>query len=116
MARKAKRKRRKLILDCEICGVAMCLPPARYLALVAAGRRPRCRRNGCQRLLGAGERSGDAKTPGTARKAEILMATKVRGFLVSRRRFPAGRRNGALEKLAVKPDDTWRYEGCPDKG
>jgi len=67
----------KLTVDCDICGEPMTIDRHRYLALIRAGQRPRCRRNGCERLCGA-------KTPGTARSGQTLEATGDRGNGVMR--------------------------------
>jgi len=91
-----------LTIDCDICGEPMTIDRHRYLALIRAGQRPRCRRNGCERLCGA-------KTPGTARSGQTLEATGDRGngvmrapLLITWPGSKKGRKNGTLAKLAVR--------------
>jgi len=105
----AKRKSRKLILDCEICGEPVVLSPSRYVALVKAGERPRCRKNGCERLCGV-------KRAGTSRGTQVLAEQRVPPLIVQWPYTKKGNKNGALAKLAVKRDGAWRYEGCCDNG
>ena len=85
----------KLTVDCDICGEPMTIDRHRYLALIRAGQRPRCRRNGCERLCGA-------KTPGTARSGQPLAVIGVPPLLVVWPGSKKGRTNGALAKLAVR--------------
>jgi len=105
----ASKKNRKLILDCEICGEPVVLSPSRYVALVRAGERPRCRKNGCERLCGA-------KSAGTSRGTQVLAGARVSPLVVQWPHTKRGNKNGALAKLAVKRDGAWRYEGCRDDG
>ena len=94
-----------MTLDCEICGEPVVLTPTRYVALVKAGRRPRCVKNGCVRLCGPCERSGDAKIPGTAREPEVLATIDVPLVRVLWPKRKKGRKNGALAKLTVSRDE-----------
>lgn len=102
-------KKRKLILDCEICGEPVILSKSRYVELVRMGCKPRCRKNGCSQLT-ARERSSDAKTPGTARKTEILATIEVPLLRMRWPKLKRGKKNGALAKLTVSCDEQWRYE------
>ena len=103
----AEKRKSRLILDCEICGEPVVLPPRRYVELVRAGERPRCRRNGCERLCGA-------KTPRTSRDAQVIGAVGVLRIGVTRRQARKRRRNGALAKLCVSRCGDWRKEACCD--
>jgi len=107
--RQGKDKARKLTLDCDICGEPVVVSKARYVELVRNGRRPRCRANGCERLCGA-------QAPRPARNAEVLATQGVPLLLVSWPREKRGRQNGALARLAVSRDESWRYEGCRNNG
>lgn len=40
------------VVPCQVCGEPMRLSNSRYRELVAAGAKPVCRRNGCERLCG----------------------------------------------------------------
>lgn len=100
----AAKKRRQLMLDCDICGEPVVLSPARYVELIREGKRPRCRRNGCERLCGA-------KNTGTARVSEVLIVLDVPLRKVNWPRAKRGNRNGALAKLRVTRDQQWRLEG-----
>jgi len=104
-----KRKKRRLMLDCDICGEPMELSPSRYVAWVRAGERPRCRRNGCERLCGV-------KTPGTARGAEGESGQRVGVLSVSPVTGSGGPQHGALAKLRVRQCDQWRYEDSRENG
>ena len=86
---------RRLYMDCDVCGEAVALAPARYAELVRTGQRPRCRRNGCERLCGT-------QTAGTARGAELLAVVEVAPLVVEWPRVKKGRRNGALAKRRVR--------------
>jgi len=97
-------RRKRLMLDCDICGEPVYLSRRRYVELVRAGRRPRCRKNGCERLCGA-------RNAGTARMTEILDVIDVPLLVVSWPRAKRGNRNGALAKLRVSRDEAWRWEG-----
>ena len=97
------------MLDCEICGEPVTLPAARYVALVKAGQRPRCRQNGCERFCGA-------KNPGRSRGAEVVAVQRVGLLRVEVPVRKRGRKNGALAKLIVSSDSDWRYEGSPNNG
>lgn len=107
--RKAKAKRRKLTLDCDICGEPVVLSPERYVELVKAGQRPRCRKNGCERLCGA-------KNPRTARSSKVLATRGVALLRVDWPRTKRSSQQGALAKLAVSRDQNWRWEGCCHNG
>lgn len=96
------------MLDCDICGEPVALSPARYVALVQAGERPRCRRNGCERLCGE-------KRAGTARGAEVLATQGVGVLQVAWPVAKKGRRNGPLAKLRVSTDGAWRYDANTGK-
>jgi len=101
-----------LTIDCEICGEPVVLTPARYLAMKRAGERPRCRKNGCERLCGA-------KTPRRSRTSEVLAVQDVALLRVrwpAKKRGKPGRKHGVLAKLGVSRDGEWRYEGCGDNG
>ena len=97
------------MLDCEICGEPMVLSPARYVALVKAGQRPRCRQNGCERFCGA-------KNPRRSRGAEVLAVERGGLLRIAVPVVKRGRKNGALAKLIVSSDSDWRYEASPDNG
>lgn len=99
----AAKKRRKLMLACEICTQPVYLSPRRYVELVRAGRLPRCRKNGCERLCGA-------KNFGTARTPQVLCTVPVGMQRVEWSSTKRGNVNGALAKMRVKRDDDWRYE------
>ncbi len=88
----AKKKAR--ILDCDTCGEPVALSEARFVALVAAGERPRCRKNGCERFSGA-------KNTRTDRGTEVLATEGDSLFKIEFPRFKKGRKNGALAKLRV---------------
>jgi len=105
----AKPKKRRLTLDCDICGEPVELSPARYVELVRAGERPRCRKNGCERLCGR-------KKAGTSRSGQVLATQEVPLLAVHWPQEKKGRKNGALAKLAVSRDEAWRYEGCRENG
>ena len=98
------KKRRRLMLDCDICGEPVYLSRDRYVELVRAGERPRCRKNGCERLCGA-------KNAGTARTTELLDVIDVPLVRVSWPRGKRGNSNGALAKFRVSRDEHWRWEG-----
>lgn len=97
-----ERKHRRLMLDCEICGEPVYLSKSRYVALIRAGQRPRCRRNGCERLCGA-------RNTGVARMSEVLDVQDVPLRVVTWPRKKCGNPNGALAKLRVSTDQTWRW-------
>lgn len=99
----ATKKRHRLMLDCDICGEPVYLSRDRYVELVRSGERPRCRRNGCERLCGA-------KNTGTARTSEVLDVLAVPLLVVTWPREKRGNTNGALAKLAVTHDQNWRWE------
>ena len=99
----------RLSLDCDICGEPVVLSKRRYVQLVKAGRRPRCRKNGCERLCGV-------QNPRTSRGAEVLAVTQVSLLAVTWPAKKRGNANGALAKLAVSRDQQWRYEGCCSNG
>jgi hypothetical protein len=98
-----RRKSRRLMLDCEICGEPVYLSGPRYLELVKAGRLPRCRTNGCERLCGRGNTA-------TARTPEILDVLDVPLRRVHWPTSKKGNRNGALAKLRVSEDQEWRWD------
>lgn len=104
MARRRSREAgpSKLTIDCDICGEPMEVDRLRYVELVKAGQRPRCRRNGCERLCGA-------KSAVTSRMMEVLAETGVSPLMVLWPQTKNGRKNGALAKLAVKRETV---EGC----
>jgi hypothetical protein len=104
-----KGKGRKLMLDCDICGEPVVLSPARYVELVQAGARPRCRKNGCERLCGV-------KTTGIARSAEVLETVAVGILRVEVPGKKRGRKNGSLAKLRVRRYQAWRYEDARGNG
>jgi len=85
----------KLTLDCDICGEPMEIDRLRYVAMMKAGERPRCRKNGCERLCGA-------KNPATSRRPEVLDVIAVPPATVLWPSEKKGRKNGALAKLAVR--------------
>lgn len=103
MATTKATKRRRLMLDCEICGEPVVLQPQRYLALVKAGRLPRCRKNGCERLCGR-------QNTGVARTTEVIDMIDVPLLVIEWPGRKRGNRNGALAKLRVRRDENWRYE------
>jgi hypothetical protein len=84
----------RLTIDCDICGEPMKVDRLRYAALIKAGERPRCRKNGCERLCGA-------KHPATSRSAEGLPVQKVGVLTLTRTGRKKSRKPGALEKLRV---------------
>ena len=94
----------RLTIDCEICGEPMQVNRKRYVELVKAGERPRCRKNGCERLCGA-------KNPRTSRTSEVVLGERVGALLVSRTGRKKSRKPGALEKLRVT---RLTVEGCAD--
>lgn len=94
----------KLTLDCDICGEPMEVDRLRYVELVKAGKRPRCRKNGCERLCGV-------QNPMTSRVSEVLAVVDVPPTVVYWPRIKKGRKNGALAKLAVK---RVTVEGCSE--
>lgn len=104
-----ERKTRRLMLDCDICGEPVLLSASRFLELAKLGERPRCRKNGCERLCGA-------KRTGTSRGSQVLAEQRVGWWIVQWPHTKRGNKNGALAKLAVKRDEARRYEGCCDDG
>ena len=87
----------------------MQLTPERYVALVKAGARPRCRRNGCERLCGV-------KKAVTARFTEEVGVVGVATMRISCMDDNRRRKRGDLEKLYVRRVPIAGYEGCPDNG
>ena len=85
----------KLTIDCDICGEPMSVSRRRYVELIKAGQRPRCRKNGCERLCGL-------KNHGTARRREVLATVEIPHHVISWPSEKRGNKNGALAKLAVK--------------
>ena len=100
----ATQKRRRLMLDCDICGEPVYLSRERYVELVRRGEKPRCRKNGCERLCGA-------KNTGTARMPEVLDVVEVPLLEISIPSQKKGNINGALAKLRVSTMQDWRCEG-----
>lgn len=98
-----------LSLDCDICGEPVVLSRRRYVQLVKAGERPRCRKNGCERLCGP-------QNLRTSRGAEVLAVAAVPLLVVTWPAKKRGNANGALAKLAVNRDQQWRYEAGRDNG
>jgi len=98
-----ERKKRRLMLDCDICGEPVYLSGTRYVELVRAGEKPRCRKNGCEQLCGA-------KNVVAARTTEVLDVISVTPSVVVLPRRKRGNRNGALAKLRVSRDQRWRCE------
>lgn len=101
----AGQKRRQLMLDCEICGEPVVLQPSRYVELVRLNEKPRCRKNGCERLCGS-------KNAGAARMPESLAVLDVQLRRVHWRRRKKGNANGALAKMAVSTDQTWHWKAA----
>lgn len=95
-------QRKRLMLDCDICGEPVYLSPQRYVELVRAGELPRCRKNGCERLVGA-------RKAGTARTSEVLDVIPVPLVEVEIPVEKKGNANGALAKLRVRRMDGWRW-------
>lgn len=104
-----KRGPARLTMDCEICGEPMQVSRQRYVELVAAGEKPRCRKNGCERLCGA-------KRAGSVRTAERLDTVEFSTVAVEWPGVKRGNGNGALAKLRVKPTGDWRYADCGENG
>lgn len=102
MARRREAGPSKLTIDCDICGEPMKVDPQKYVELIKSGQRPRCRKNGCERLCGA-------KNAVTSRSPEVLAEIGVAPLVVYWPRAKKGRKNGALAKLAVKCETV---EGC----
>lgn len=99
----AAKKAKRLMLDCEICGEPVYLSKQRYVELVRASRRPRCRRNGCERLCAS-------QNAGAARMPQLHTALDVPLRVVYWPATKRGNRNGALAKLRVTEDQRWRWE------
>lgn len=93
------------MLDCDICGEAVYVSRIRYVQLVKAGRRPRCRKNGCERLCGP-------HIQAAARMTETLDTIEVPLRRVHWPRAKKGNRNGALARLRVSQDQRWRWEAA----
>lgn len=107
--RKRRVGRRRLMMDCDICGEPMEVSRARYVALAASGQRPRCRRNGCERLCGA-------KRAGRSRGTEVLAAVRVGLSRVEWRRRRGGGAGRPLAKPVLSDCDEWRSEAVCDNG
>jgi hypothetical protein len=99
----------RLTIDCDICGEPMKIERLRYAALIKAGERPRCRKNGCERLCGA-------KRPATSRSAEVLPAQKVGVLTITRAGRQKSRKPGALEKLRVTRESIEDYAAGRENG
>lgn len=94
-----------MTLDCLVCGEPVELSKARFVELVRAGRRPVCRKNGCERLSGA-------RNAGAARVVEGAVRLDL-ATVVERDDGPKrGNANGSLAKWRVEPDSDWRYEAA----
>ena len=102
MAKRRETGPSRLTMDCDICGEPMEVDRLKYVELVKSGERPRCRKNGCERLCGA-------KNPATSRRRKVLAVVEVPAFVVYWPRVKKGRKNGALASLAVKRETV---EGC----
>jgi hypothetical protein len=97
--------RQRYMLDCDVCGEPVYLTPQRYVELKRQDRRPRCRKNGCERLCGV-------QTPATARTPELIDVIEVPPRVVYWPRRKKGNANGALAKLHVTLDQDWRSESA----
>lgn len=75
------------------------LTPARFVELVKANQKPRCVKNGCARLF-----------PKTKFPPAALDILKVQPRIITWPKHKKGNRNGALPKLHIQLDDTWRTE------
>lgn len=101
MARERQAKKNRM-MDCEICGEPMIVPPARYVELVKAGRKPRCGKNGCATLI-----------PPTINMATFAMSP----YLVHWPDDKRGNVNGALPKLRMQLDRSiLHHEKSADDG
>lgn len=95
-----------MMMDCDICEEPVYLSKARYRELRRLGEQPRCRKNGCERLVGS-------KTKGVARVPEVIAEIDVPPLTVLWPRKKKGNRNGALAKLRARPNRSWT---CADGG
>lgn len=90
----------QLELPCLICHEPVALSRRRFLALVRAGRRPVCRRNGCHRY--ARERRGAAEDAGTARGSVVQAPTHVARVVLVGEQRPDNWPHGSLAKARVR--------------